>query len=172
MTTATTHLNALQNRSSDVSAPPVGPRPDLGPAGLATRARELADHPDEWLHRVRLSADGRWYERVHLDEDVEVWLISWLPGQSTGFHDHGEASGAFSVVLGTLEERGLASTRSLGSGQTREFGPRYVHDVRNTSTAPAVSVHVYSPPLTTMRRFDLAEDGRLVQLATESAEDW
>jgi predicted metal-dependent enzyme (double-stranded beta helix superfamily) len=146
--------------------------PDLKPAELAARAQIFADHPEEWLHRVRLSPDGRWYERVHLDEDHEVWLISWLPGQSTGFHDHGAASGAFTVVLGSLEEHGVTAGRTLASGESRQFGPGHVHDVRNTSTAPAVSVHVYSPPLATMRRYDLDADGRLVELFTESADDW
>jgi predicted metal-dependent enzyme (double-stranded beta helix superfamily) len=76
------------------------------------------------------------------------------------------------VALGGLEEHGIASARALGSGEAIHFGPGYVHDVRNTSTAPAVSVHVYSPPLAAMRRYDLTQDGRLVELATESAEDW
>jgi predicted metal-dependent enzyme (double-stranded beta helix superfamily) len=162
MTTATT---APETRTP-------GPAPDLGPAGLATRARALADHPEEWLHRVRLRVDGRWYERIHLDADHEVWVISWLPGQSTGFHDHGDAAGAFAVAFGSLEERGIGSVRTLTSGQSRHFGPGYVHDVGNASTAPAVSVHVYSPPLATIKRYALGEDGRLVQLVAEGAEDW
>jgi hypothetical protein len=28
--------------------------------------------------------------------------LSWLPGQATGFHDHGGSAGAFAVVWGTL----------------------------------------------------------------------
>jgi predicted metal-dependent enzyme (double-stranded beta helix superfamily) len=148
------------------------PAPDLSPAGLAARARALAGRPEEWLHRVRLRADGRWYERIHLDADHEVWVISWLPGQSTGFHDHGDAAGAFAVALGSLEECGVGSVRTLTSGESRHFGPGYVHDVGNGSIAPAVSVHVYSPPLAAMRRYALDEDGRLLELAIEGTEDW
>jgi hypothetical protein len=44
--------------------------------------------------------------------------------------------------------------------------------VGNVSDAPAVSVHVYSPPLSAMNRYDLDDDGLLVLLAAESAEDW
>jgi predicted metal-dependent enzyme (double-stranded beta helix superfamily) len=171
MTAATTTATTPGNGVPAIHAPEAG-APELGPAALAARARALADHPEEWLHRVRLSSDGRWYERVHLDNDHEVWLISWLPGQSTGFHDHGGASGAFAVALGSLEEHDVAAARTVACGVTRQFGPGYVHDVRNTSAAPAVSVHVYAPPLSEMRRYDLAEDGRLVELVTESAADW
>lgn len=134
-------------------------------------ARSLADRPEEWLHRVRLSADGRWYERLHQDEDHEVWLISWLPGQATGFHDHGESEGAFTVVLGSLEERAPGTGRTVTAGESWAFGRDYVHDVRNASTAPAVSVHVYSPPLATMTRYEETENG-LVAVALEQTEDW
>ena len=47
----------------------------------------------EWVARVRLDPEGRWYERIHTTDGFEVWLISWLPGQSTGFHDHGARRG-------------------------------------------------------------------------------
>ncbi len=50
------------------------------------------------------------------------------------------------------------------------FGAHYVHDVRNISDAPAVSVHAYSPPLTTMTYYDL-EDGRLEPIASIATED-
>lgn len=155
-------------------------RDTLAVLGLADRARSLADHPEEWLHRVRLSPDGRWYERLHADAEHEVWVISWMPGQSTGFHDHGGSAGAFAVALGALAEHrpyegGLGEnggSRAVAAGDVRAFGPSYVHDVRNESAGPAVSVHVYSPPLATMNRYDLDSEGRLVKLVAETAEDW
>jgi hypothetical protein len=33
-----------------------------------------------WIDRVRLRARGRWYERLHLGPDHDIWVISWLPG--------------------------------------------------------------------------------------------
>lgn len=44
--------------------------------------------------------------------------------------------------------------------------------VRNESQAPAVSVHVYSPPLSTIQRYDLDGQGRLLPLALEQPEEW
>jgi predicted metal-dependent enzyme (double-stranded beta helix superfamily) len=152
----------------------------LGARQLADLVRRLASSPAEWLTRVRLNPAGRWYERIHLDDSHEVWVISWLPGQATGFHDHGEASGAFAVVWGTLMERrvvgGVATGRVLakpvGAGGSRAFGPRYIHDVRNAAASTvAVSVHAYSPPLTLMTRYDLTSGG-LVKLGTEGAAAW
>jgi hypothetical protein len=105
-----------------------------------------------------------------------VWLLSWLPGQRTGFHDHGESAGAFTVGYGALRERTAPGRRPGPSvpvprGQVRSFGPWYVHDVINASVQPAVSVHAYSPPLTTMRRFEFGPAG-LERVSTETAERW
>jgi mannose-6-phosphate isomerase-like protein (cupin superfamily) len=134
-------------------------------------ALAFAGRPGEWVHRVRLRTGERWYERLRRDDDHEIWLISWLPGQATGFHDHGGSRGAFAVALGRLEEHEVGRVRTLVSGELREFGRGHIHDVRNISDAPAVSVHVYSPPLSVMNRYDLVGDD-LVVLPPERAEDW
>jgi predicted metal-dependent enzyme (double-stranded beta helix superfamily) len=152
----------------------------LGARQLADVVRRLAASPAQWLPRVRLNPDGRWYERIHIGDSHEVWVISWLPGQATGFHDHGGSAGAFAVVWGTLTEHRLAGgvttgqvlAKPVGAGSSRAFGPRYIHDVRNASTsAVAVSVHAYSPPLPEMTRYELTPSG-LVKQATEVAAAW
>jgi Cysteine dioxygenase type I len=48
---------------------------------------------DGWMDKVRLQTGQRWYERLYHSPDYDIWVISWLPGQSTGFHDHGTSSG-------------------------------------------------------------------------------
>jgi predicted metal-dependent enzyme (double-stranded beta helix superfamily) len=159
---------------------------------LAAEVRRLAGRPAEWVSRVRLDPAGRWYEQIHLDGCYEIWLISWLPGQSTGFHDHGWANGAFSVVWGALDECvvsggagqsrqasgsgprpvSTATVRPVTQGVVRAFGPHYVHDVRNSSRdSVAVSIHAYSPPLSEMTRYDLTPGG-LVVAGTEGQGDW
>ena len=150
----------------------------LTPQQLAAQVRRLTAAPAEWVARVRLDAEGRWYERIQLADRYELWLISWLPGQSTGFHDHGGANGAFGVVWGQLDEypvgRGaeVSAPRLVSAGTVRSFGPHYVHDVRNSAAGSvAVSVHAYSPPLSAMTRYDLTTQG-LVPKGTEGAEDW
>ena len=164
------------------SAAAAGVRPGrlLGARQLAMVVRRLAASPADWLTRVRLNPGGRWYERIHLDGSHEVWVISWLPGQATGFHDHGGSAGAFAVVWGTLLERRVAGgvttghvlAKPVGAGGSRAFGPRYIHDVRNAAASTvAVSVHAYSPPLPAMTRYALTPDG-LVQVATEGAAAW
>jgi rhodanese-related sulfurtransferase/mannose-6-phosphate isomerase-like protein (cupin superfamily) len=124
------------------------------------------------MDRVRLRTDQRWYERLYQGSDHDIWVISWLPGQSTGFHDHGKSSGAFVVATGVLEEhRPGEQPLVIAPGKLRAFGSDYTHDVRNVSFAPAVSIHAYSPPLTDMNEYEL-DGNQLVprEHASERAE--
>jgi rhodanese-related sulfurtransferase len=111
---------------------------------------------DGWMDRVRLHSKRRWYERLYRGPDYDIWAISWLPGQSTGYHDHGASSGAFVVATGILEEhRPGERARVIHPGKPHAFGPDYAHDVRNDSRAPAISIHAYSPPLDEMNEYEL-----------------
>ncbi len=152
--------------------------PALSPARLGQIAGAVAARPEGWSDVLRFDPRRRWYVRLELADDYEVWLLTWLPGQSTGFHDHGNAAGAFAVARGRVSERTVAAVghrvrhRTVPAGGIRSFGSRHVHDVINILGEPAVSVHAYSPPLTAMQRYDLTGSG-LVRTATESAEeDW
>jgi hypothetical protein len=117
----------------------------------------------------------RWHQRIYRDQRVDVWLISWLPTQGTELHDHGGSAGSFTVLDGTLTEavvnrQGRLVDNRHASGESVGFGAHYVHDVRNLSDQPAVSVHAYSPPLTTMTYYDLA-DGKLEPIASVATVD-
>ena len=111
-----------------------------------SRPRQLvqgvAAREHEWLSLVRYDLDQRWYQRLAWDDGHELWLLSWLPGQRTGFHDHGDSSGAFTVAFGALRERIAPRQRPgpsvpVARGEVRSFGPWYVHDVINASVQPA-----------------------------------
>ena len=131
------------------------------PEELAAIVAGFARSPG-WLHKVRLRAEGRWFERLAHGPDDDLWVISWLPGQSTGFHDHGASAGAFVVATGQLEEhRPGEPIRALNPEEPIAFAAGYAHDVRNNSRAPAISIHAYSPPLSEMNAYEL-EDTRLI----------
>ncbi|MFF5173490.1 cysteine dioxygenase [Micromonospora sp. NPDC000089] len=135
----------------------------IHPTDLRTVAERYTD-PTRWPVPLSFDPATRWYARLAVAEDHEVWALSWLPGQGTDLHDHGGSSGAFLVVAGELTEEtvvgGELRPHRLAAGAGRRFGPRHVHVVTNRGDVPAVSVHVYRPALRRMNRYLLA-DGRL-----------
>lgn len=133
--------------------PPVPQHPSTV-AEFAGLARTIAAARARWAPLVRYDATTRWYARLQTGPGYEVWLLSWLPGQSSGLHDHGGSSGVLTVLQGELRERavsgGRETARALTGGDQRAFAPGYVHEVVNDSLEPAVSLHVYFPGLTEM----------------------
>jgi Cysteine dioxygenase type I len=157
-----------------------GALPPLTPRQLTDFTRMLAD--DVRFGRypfVDYNVEHRWHRRIYRDARVDVWLISWLPTQGTQLHDHGGSAGAFTVVSGALAEAvyvpsgpraGTLCERTHHAQSSMGFGADYVHDVRNLSAAPAVSVHAYSRPLTAMTYYDL-DSHALIPLGTLVTDD-
>jgi predicted metal-dependent enzyme (double-stranded beta helix superfamily) len=154
--------------SDSLVRPGSGSRGRLNRAQLSEIAAGTAARADHWHDLVRYDPARRWYRRMELTQEYEVWLLSWQPGQGTGFHDHGGSAGAFAVVLGELQEHTVrgsggwireVAVRTVAAGVVRSLGPRVVHHVVNHSAVPAVSVHAYSPPLPPMRRYELTPAG-------------
>ncbi|MGH3858061.1 cysteine dioxygenase, partial [Actinokineospora sp.] len=100
----------------------------------------------------------RWWTRVAVTDEIELWLLSWLPGQGTAPHDHGGATGAFSVLLGELAETfrypaGPIRNARHRTGASVAFGAGRAHQVENVTARMAASVHAYSPPLVPTREY-------------------
>jgi len=174
---ADTGIRAIRPAGSAVCGTEVSRR-KLSLLRLGELAQSTADAEHAWRPVVRFRPHERWFHRLDLTEDYEIWLLSWLPGQHTGFHDHGDAHGAFAVADGELREtlaapgsRRIVERVARHRSVTR-FGRRHLHDVGNVTLEPAVSVHVYSPPLSAMRRYQMTDTG-LELVATDRAEqDW
>ena len=133
----------------------------LGLGRLTALTRRVAAEVLAGRHDVPINPERRWYRRLRSDDTVDVWLIGWATGQATELHDHGDSLGALTVVSGVLSERrwaphrGGIRVRVLRAGRSQGFRLGHVHDVINSSSMPAVSVHAYSPPLTVMSYYEV-----------------
>ncbi|MGW2722348.1 cysteine dioxygenase [Streptomyces sp. NPDC001492] len=144
----------LQIAGDILEVPHLLPPPRKHPATVAEfvgLARSLATDRSQWEHLVHYDATARWYHRLRTGPGYEVWLLSWVPGQGSGLHDHGPSSGVLTVLEGTLTERTEHGTRALEAGTQRVFAPGYVHEVVNDTLEPAVSLHLYYPGMSEMR---------------------
>jgi hypothetical protein len=138
----------------------------------AALAQYLATHDP--LQGVDLTVPDRTWVRVESGADAEIWLITWPLGSSTGWHDHGSASGAFVVLTGSLTEyvwTGVATASTRG-GSVREFDGSHIHDVVNHGDRVAVSLHAYAPSLAAMTRYELVRGRLRVTSVEQRGESW
>jgi Cysteine dioxygenase type I len=161
------------------------------------RRRPSSPHPahtigvDPYEVAGRLAPLLRWEEIPEVVErswqlvtrtpDFDAWLIVWPAGGRVELHDHGMSRGALSVLSGTLVETvphrdewgRLDLLRcDLQTGVTLRFDQGHVHDVLNEGPEPAISLHVYSPALTSMTHFDLVGDQLAAREVTFTDDGW
>jgi predicted metal-dependent enzyme (double-stranded beta helix superfamily) len=156
-----------------------GPTP-IGLSDLTVLTRAVADEVRSGRYTATVDAACRWSQRLHADAYLDIWLIGWAPTQAAELHDHGGSLGALTVVEGELSEWRWSSSeadradggghglhrRALRAGRGAAFALGHVHDVSNRATDPAVSVHAYSPPLSTMSYY-VVEGGMLRRTRSE-----
>jgi quercetin dioxygenase-like cupin family protein len=136
-------------------------------SGLREVLYEWALDEHVWRPLVRHDEDERVYALVHRDADVELYLVCWMPGHDTGFHDHDHSAAAITVLSGEITEERLslggAVSRELGEGATVEIAKEAIHRVRHSGSEPAVTLHAYSPPLSRVGTYEFADDGALLR---------
>ena len=141
---------------------------------------------EELLHRLQLGVEAiepyrhfrdEFYTRnlIARTDDFELLTLCWSPGQVSPIHDHGGSDGWVVGMDGIVEEvwyqcdiardgivkwvKGRAARLELG-------GVGYINDeiawhtVGNPTESPAVSLHLYAPPIDRCQYVD-ADTGRV-----------
>ena len=149
---------------------------DLDQPALRALVAGIASEPAAWRHLVRFSPDRRQFAQLLRNDHVDVWVISWMNGHDTGFHDHDLSCGAVAVVEGELvEERlaigGVPSRRRYRVGEGFDFNASHVHRMHQDAGGPAISIHAYSPPLWRMGVYAIEPDGTLRRTSISYAEE-
>jgi hypothetical protein len=137
----------------------------------------LSGRYDHLLPAAGIPASDRWFTRLHSDDELDVWLISWVPGETTELHDHSGSLGAMTLLSGALHEFRWTGDqlrrRRLTAGDQAAFPLGWVHDVTwapfgaGSSNVSTLSVHAYSPPLTAMSYYEITERDTLRRIRTE-----
>jgi quercetin dioxygenase-like cupin family protein len=127
-----------------------------------------AGHPELWRPLVKHTEEERTYALLHRDDSLELYVVCWMPGHDTGFHDHDESAAAIAVLEGEITEQRLALTSgtveaTLTSGDSITIAREAIHRVTHAGDAPAVTLHAYSPPLERVGTYEVAEDGALLR---------
>lgn len=152
----TAGLDSLLDDLAGVAAKGEVPGPDLlaRVTGVRTALAAMAAHPN----------DGEPYSRtiLRVDDEVEIMLARWRPGQRCAPHDHGGAGGFVIVLQGRFEERrfdwdgprlSVISSTEHHTGEVTSITSEVIHDMAGLDGG--LTLHFYSPPATSMRVFDL-----------------
>jgi quercetin dioxygenase-like cupin family protein len=144
-----------------------GSRSELAAVELRGVLDSWLQRADAWAPLVRHDPAERVYALLHRDDEVEIYLVCWMDGHDTGFHDHDHSAAAITVVDGAIIEERLAITgtveRALARGDTVTIAREAIHRVRHAGRAPATTLHAYSPPLQRVGTYEVATDGALLR---------
>lgn len=137
-------------------------------SGIASGLAATADP-----HQLPPGTAGRRYVRLLQTPAYDAWLIEWAPGSDLDLHDHGGSASAYQVVAGVLLEQSASLSRrrpvgifASGPGHVRLVRPDVAHRIWNPGPLPALTVHVYSPPLTSMTYYSTEPETFLEPLDT------
>lgn len=101
-----------------------------------------------------VSGDHYHRELVERAPGLEIWLLSWLPGQDSPIHDHGGVLTITTVLSGRVREdrferTGFGNVVRPSWSNTRLAGdidpidPSEIHRV--SPLVPTVTLHLYAP---------------------------
>jgi hypothetical protein len=137
----------------------------LSPEELWSVAEGLVASSDAWVD-LSSGYERRW-ERIAETSRFEAWVVGWPAGGRIEFHDYGTSAGVVAVGFGTLIQTSVDRTRARVAPRSRVIdqmsGPLpvvtgRVHDLINPGPGAAISVHVFSPRLTSMSYYQVEGD--------------
>jgi cysteine dioxygenase len=136
---------------------------------LCTLLHTLSAHRDELEQFSRFDEKCYRRNRIFRNDALDVLLLCWRPSQRTPIHDHTGSTCGVYVVQGEATEIGFnpsgvgllvpTGSKQLRAGDITVSVDSDAHLVGNFA-APAqdlITLHCYSPPLSSMRVFDQHE---------------
>lgn len=134
---------------------------------LEAALESWAARAEDWNQLVRHDPAERTYALLHRDDQVELYVVCWMEGHDTGFHDHDHSAAAIAVLRGAITEERFALRGPVGqtlrAGDHVAIAPEAIHRVRHAGEGLAVTLHAYSPPLNRVGTYEVASDGALLR---------
>ena len=134
---------------------------------LKATLESWAARVERWNELVRHDPAERTYALLHRDDVLELYVVCWMHGHDTGFHDHDHSAAAIAVLEGAITEERLSLQgpveQTLLAGGRVVIAPEAIHRVRHAGEVPAVTLHAYSPPLHRVGTYEIASDGTLLR---------
>jgi len=135
---------------------------------LADLSEAIVNDPAIWRDLIVADPDRRRYRLLFEDDRLDSWVIMWMPGQGTGYHDHSYSAVGLCGAEGSVVEKQMTlpaghSEVIVGPGDRREGPSGYIHSVAHHEGGPAITIHSYSPPLIEVGQFRVDDEGHLAR---------
>lgn len=136
-------------------------------AATVARVRALLEqfrfNQDEWQQYASFTSGAYTRNLIGYDEKFTMLLLCWPANLSSPVHDHAGSSCWMKILSGRMRETRF-DTETLAVSHVTDMAAeeaayiddsRGLHKMGNASAlAPAVSLHIYSPPIARCRVFD------------------
>ena len=139
-------------------------RPGLD--ALGEKLQSLEVDVDSLRESIQSAPDDYCRNILFRNENFELVVIIWRPGQDTPIHDHVGSDCAFLILDGEstetiydLNSEGLAfpiSSRIYSPGEVCAADEPDIHRVSNDADSELINMHVYTPPLHAFNIYDSA----------------
>jgi len=91
--------------------------------------------------------------RLHVQPELEIWLVCWLDGQTLPLRDPVACRGCIFIAEGSLTERivEISQTWSVPRAYTRGANTAFcfdgdrIHSIGHANDGPALSIHAHTP---------------------------
>ena len=139
-------------------------RPGLD--ALGEKLQSLDVDVDSLRESIQSAPDDYCRNILFRNENFELVVIIWRPGQDTPIHDHVGSDCAFLILDGEstetiydLNSEGLAfpiCSRIYRPGEVCAADEPDIHRVSNDADSELINMHVYTPPLHAFNIYDSA----------------
>ena len=148
---------------------------------ILSQLNHYSIHFSDWKKYALFSPTHYTRNLVEMSDFVEFIVLCWNPQQESRVHDHDGSDCLMVVLQGEVVEKrftitdetevvgekrkssivspalqpSLITTLTVGGGAVHISDKKAYHSVGNYSTSPAVTLHIYSPPIRRVKLFDI-----------------
>jgi cysteine dioxygenase len=108
---------------------------------------------NDYIEYVKYDDNSYHRNCIYIDNNIEVYIISWKSNQETKIHDHPKKGCLLRILENELEENLYNkhlqnfNTNILTEANTSYIeGDMILHKIKNNTNKNSVSLHIYSPP--------------------------
>tara|TARA_B100000123_G_scaffold173990_1_gene129200 strand:+ start:226 stop:666 length:441 start_codon:yes stop_codon:yes gene_type:complete len=109
---------------------------------------------EEWKDYINFENNNYGKKLVHRDDNFEIKVLSWKPGDKSGIHNHSEFGCLMKVLQGNLQENiysdnlNLLDIKHLSTNEVSYIDNTIgYHSINNNYNKDCISLHIYSPCL-------------------------